>query len=149
MTFSSGEVELRAIRWLWTSGPEEGAWRRHHQPPTVWGGRGSRAHTAASCTAGSGRSPRPPRLQPELLPDPAGSVLSACYACPHLAVLTPPSVAGEASGRGRKDQRLRPQVLERKGLDYLLLSTRGFYEEPSRRGSACLLETELEAVRLR
>lgn len=41
-----GEVELRAIRWLWTSGPEEGAWRRHHQPPAVWGGRGSRAHTA-------------------------------------------------------------------------------------------------------
>lgn len=76
-------------------------------------------------------------------PGPPGHLASVSH-----TLLTPPSVAEEASGhRGERSKR-RPGVLERKGLNYLLLVCRGFYGEASGRGSACLLETRPEAVGL-
>lgn len=49
-------------------------------------------------------------------------------------LLTPPSVSGQASGQRGEDQRprpkRRPQVLERKGLNYLVLLCRGFMRRP-------------------
>lgn len=54
---------------------------------------------------------------------------------PHPAILTPcshlPHWPRKLQGRARKDQRPRPQVLERKGLNYLLLvHTGGFMRRP-------------------
>lgn len=40
-------------------------------------------------------------------------------------------LAGKLQNRAKKDQRLRPQVLEMKGLNYLLLLCTGVYEEAS------------------
>lgn len=83
------------------------------------------------CVTGASWVPRPLCLQPVLLPYPTGQ---SWVPWDSHTLLTPPSVSGQASGQRGEDQRQRPkkrpQVLERKGLNYLVLLCRGFMRRP-------------------